>query len=315
MIPWEDRKDNNEIIWRYSKNPITKRNQFKNGARIFNSAVLPYNNGFVGVFRVDHNNTVPNLHIGRSDDGINWEFDENVIEWIDKDGNISVPVYAYDPRLVKLDDYYYITFCTDLHGPTIGVGRTKDYIKFERLPDAFLPFNRNGVLFPRKINGKYYMLSRPSDNGHTPFGDIFISESNDLIHWGNHKWLMGRKNDSWWENLKIGAGPIPIETNEGWLLIYHGVTNTCNGYVYSFGTALLDLEDPSKVLYRSNNYLMTPEESYETVGFVPNVVFPCSALVKNDKIAIYYGAADTYIGIAFAYLNELIEFTKKNSKI
>jgi len=316
-LPWQEKPENYEgVIWRYEKNPIIRRNPIKKGARVFNSAVATFGNGFVGVFRVDHKNTKPFLHLGWSEDGINWRIEEEEIKWIDLDGKPFPVNYAYDPRLVRMDDTYYITFCTDDHGPTIGVGVTKDFKSFVRLPNAFVPFNRNGVLFPRKIKGKYVMLNRPSDNGHTPFGDIFLSESFDLVHWGNHRFVMARSNQNWWENLKIGAGPVPIETNEGWLLIYHGVTLTCNGYVYSFGGAILDLENPSKVLYRCKYYLLTPEENYEVCGFVPNVVFPCAALYdeQTKRVVIYYGAADTYVAIAFGYLDQIVDYIKSNSE-
>lgn len=314
-LPWENKPQGcREVVWRYSKNPIIKRNPILKGSRIFNSAIVPYKNEFVGIFRVDHKNGVPFLHSGRSTDGIQWHIEEEDIKWVDIDGKPFPVNYAYDPRLTKIDDSYYITFCTDDHGPTIGIGTTKDFKTFVRLPNAYVPFNRNGVLFPRKINGKYIMLNRPSDNGHTPFGDIFLSESFDMIHWGNHRYVMGTNKRNWWENLKIGAGPVPIETDAGWLLIYHGVTLTCNGYVYSFGGALLDIDNPDKVLYRGKYYLLTPEEDYETSGFVPNVVFPCTAIcdVETGRLAIYYGAADSYIALAFAYIDEIIDFIRKN---
>ena len=128
-----------------------------------------------------------------------------------------------------------------------------------RIENPFLPFNRNAVLFPRKINDKFMMLSRPSDSGHTPFGDIFISESPDMEYWGKHRHVMG-KSSEWWESLKIGGGAAPIETSEGWLLFYHGVAGTCNGYVYSIGGAILDIDNPSIVKYRCENFLLTPEE-------------------------------------------------------
>ena len=112
------------------------------------------------------------------------------------------------------------------------------------------------------------MLSRPSDSGHTPFGDIFLSESPDMLYWGKHRHVMS-KSPEWWESLKIGGGAAPIETNEGWLLFYHGVSGTCNGYVYSIGGAILDKENPSIVKYRCQNFLLTPEEWYEERGFVP----------------------------------------------
>ena len=121
------------------------------------------------------------------------------------------------------------------------------------------------------------MLSRPSDRGHTPFGDIFLSQSDDLVHWGKHRFVMAPKQP--WESTKIGAGPIPIETSEGWLLFYHGVLTSCTGYVYHFGACLLDLEKPWIVRRRCAPYLMSPQKLYEQVGDVPNVVFPCAALV------------------------------------
>jgi beta-1,4-mannooligosaccharide/beta-1,4-mannosyl-N-acetylglucosamine phosphorylase len=164
------------------------------------------------------------------------------------------------------------------------------------------------------------MLSRPSDDGHTPFGDIYLSESPDLVHWGRHRLVMrsgGGEHGQWWQRTKIGAGPIPIETREGWLLIYHGVLDTCNGFVYSLGAAILDLESPSRVLYRADRHLLTPEEHYETQGLVPNVVFPCAALhdSERDRIAIYYGAADTHTCLAFGRITEMIEFVKNHSEV
>jgi beta-1,4-mannooligosaccharide/beta-1,4-mannosyl-N-acetylglucosamine phosphorylase len=194
---------------------------------------------------------------------------------------------------------------------------TKDFKEFTRLENPFIPFNRNGVLFPKKINNKYMLLSRPSDSGHTPFGDIFLSESPDLIHWGRHRRVMTKGGSGWWQSVKIGAGPIPIETSEGWLLFYHGVSGTCNGLVYSIGAAILDKENPSKVLYRTRDYILTPEYNYETVGFVQNVAFPCAALCDADtgRIALYYGSADTYVAVAYTEVDELIKYIKSNSEL
>lgn len=111
------------------------------------------------------------------------------------------------------------------------------------------------------------MLSRPSDNGHTPFGDIFYSESPDLTYWGRHRFVMGVTEG--WQSTKIGAGPVPIETSEGWLLIYHGVLTSCNGFVYSAGAALLDLDQPWKVIARAKPYIISPQTYYECVGMCP----------------------------------------------
>ena len=317
-IPWEDRpKESTELVWRYSGNPIIGWNPIPKAARIYNSAVLPHNGRFIGVFRADQKNGRATLFFGRSKDALHWEICPDPINWVDEDGNPNPISYGYDPRLVKIEDTYYIVWCDDMRGASIGLGKTKDFNRFIRMSNPLMPFNRNGVLFPRKVNGKYKLLSRPSDSGHTPFGDIFISESPDLIHWGNHKYVMGKGGQGWWQSIKIGSGPVPIETEEGWLLFYHGVSTTCNGFVYSYGAALLDINDPSKVLYRTRDYLLTPEKSYETTGFVPNVVFPCSNLYDADtgRIAIYYGAADTYTAVAFTQVDELIDYIKKNSEV
>ncbi len=317
-LPWQDRKPgSNEIIWRYTENPIISWNPFKAAARVYNSAVVSVDGKFKGVFRCDYKNGRPHLHVGFSDDGIHWKFNEDPIVWKDKQGNSWQPSYAYDPRVVKIEDTYYVTWCTDDHGATLGVGMTKDFENFTRLENATVPFNRNGVLFPRKINGQFVMLNRPSDSGHTPFGDIFLSHSNDMEYWGKHRHVMGKGGSGWWQGTKIGAGPAPIETSEGWLMFYHGVSGTCNGFVYSFGAALLDLDEPWKVLLRTRDYLLTPEEDYETRGFVPNVCFPCAALADADtnRICIYYGASDTYSALAFTTVENVMDELKKNSEV
>jgi beta-1,4-mannooligosaccharide/beta-1,4-mannosyl-N-acetylglucosamine phosphorylase len=161
------------------------------------------------------------------------------------------------------------------------------------------------------------MLSRPSDSGHTPFGDIVLSHSPDLTFWGKHRLVMRRGGPGWWQGVKIGTGPVPIETREGWLLFYHGVLTSCNGFVYSFGAALLDLDQPWKLIYRSAPYLLSPQTLYECVGDVPNVAFPGAALTdaETGRIAIYYGCADTVTGLAFCYVDEVLDFLKSNSEL
>ena len=317
-MPWEDRPEGcKDILWRYSKNPVIPRDIIPTSNSIFNSAVVPFGDGYAGVFRCDDTNRRMRLHVGFSDDAIHWNISETKLEFECDDAEIGEFVYGYDPRVCFIDDRYYVTWCNGYHGPTIGVAYTFDFKTFHQLENAYLPFNRNGVLFPRKIGGRFAMLSRPSDNGHTPFGDIFYSESPDMCFWGRHRHVMSPApfEVSAWQCLKIGAGPIPIETSEGWLLIYHGVLRSCNGYVYSFGAAILDLDRPWKVKYRTGPYLLSPQKEYECVGDVPNVTFPCAALhdPETDRIAIYYGCADTVTGLAFGHISEIVEFTKKNS--
>ena len=316
-MPWENCPQGFEgPIWKYSGNPVIKRNPNKTISRVFNSALVPFNGEYVGVFRGDGYDDVAHIYVGHSKDGVNIEIEDKRITFVDRDGNpIKETAYQYDPRLIPLNGKYYVVFCDEMGGPTITIAETTDFKTFVKLNTAFLPCNRNGVLFPRKINGKYYMLSRPSDNAHTAFGDIFISESNDLEYWGNHK-RVAFAGCEWWCSTKIGAGPVPIETDEGWLVFIHGVSTTCNGFVYSIGALILDKDNPWIDKDRCSTYLMTQEESYETTGFVPNVTFPTSCLVDSDtgRIAIYYGAADTYTGIAFTTIERVMDYIKAHKR-
>ncbi len=315
-IPWQDRPcGSSEIVWRYASNPIIPRDLISSSNSIFNSAVVPFNGQFAGVFRCDNKKRGQDLHRGFSQDGIHWQLEEQPIQWICNDPEISRYHYRYDPRVMWLEDRYYVTWCNGYHGPAIGMGYTFDFEKFHFIENALLPFNRNGVLFPRRINGKYVLLSRPSDNGHTPFGDIFLSQSLDMVHWGEHRFVMGTKDG--WQSTKIGAGPVPIETPEGWLLFYHGVLTSCNGFVYSFGAALLDLDQPQNVIARGGPYLLSPQTLYECVGDTPNVVFPCAALhdESTGRIALYYGAADTTTALAFCRVNEVLDFVLHNNNL
>ncbi len=316
-MPWEEKPaGSSDVLWRYSGNPIIPRYPFPGAQGVYNSAAVPLGDGFIGVMRVEHRDSMPRLHVGRSADGIRWDIEREPIRMEGADPEIARPRYTYDPRVCRLDDAWYVTWCNDYHGPTIGIARTKDFVRFEQLENAFLPYNRNGVLFPRRIGGVYLMLSRPSDDGHTPFGDIYVSESPDLVHWGRHRFVMGR-GGQWWQSTKVGAGPIPIETAKGWLLFYHGVITNCNGFVYSIGAALLDGDNPARVLARTNEYLLAPAAPYETVGFVPNVCFPCAAVcdAPTGRIALYYGAADTCTALCFCRVDEVLDFLGSHSTV
>ncbi|MEQ8848711.1 glycoside hydrolase family 130 protein [Botrimarina sp.] len=318
-FPWQARPaGSSEIIWRYRDNPVLGRKPVGDIQGIYNSAVTPFGDGYAGVFRTEDYTRFPRLHVGWSNDGLDWTIEPKPIEFTNHP--FDPAEYAYDPRVTAIDGEYVVQWCGGHNGPTISLARTKDFRSFERMENAFLPFNRNGVLFPRRINGNYYLLSRPSDDGHTPFGDVYLSESPNLVHWGRHRLVMrkgGEHTGQWWQRTKIGAGPVPIETPDGWLMIYHAVMDTCNGFVYSLGAALLDLDEPWRVLYRTNRHLLTPDADYEVSGHVPNVVFPVATLLDDTtgRLTIYYGAADTCTALAFAHLGELVDFTKANSTV
>ena len=318
QIPWEERPEGcNDPMWRSSRNPIIGRYAIPTSNSVFNSAVVPFGDGFAGVFRCDNKRVQMNIFAGFSKDGVNWEINHEPIKF--KAGNTDMieSDYKYDPRVTWIEDRYWITWCNGYHGPTIGIAYTFDFKEFFQCENAFLPFNRNGVLMPQKIGGRYAMLSRPSDNGHTPFGDIYMSFSPDMKYWGEHRCVMKVTpfEESAWQCTKIGAGSVPfLVPGEGWLMFYHGVINTCNGFRYSMGAAILDENDPTKVLHRTMAYLLAPAAPYELAGDVPDVVFPCTALhdLEQDKVSVYYGAADTTVCMAFGRISEIIDFIKNN---
>jgi beta-1,4-mannooligosaccharide/beta-1,4-mannosyl-N-acetylglucosamine phosphorylase len=189
------------------------------------------------------------------------------------------------------------------------VSKTSDFKTFEKVAIASEPTNRNMVLFPEKIGGMYVRLDRPFQPGGQ--GHIWMCDSPDLIHWGNPKCILESRRFAW-DQGKIGPGAPPIKTDDGWLVIYHGTTPRCNGLIYKAGVALLDLDDPSRVIARGKEYLMAPSEDYERVGDVPNVVFVTSAIpdFEKDEMRLYYGAADTSFCLATARISDLIEFAK-----
>jgi beta-1,4-mannooligosaccharide/beta-1,4-mannosyl-N-acetylglucosamine phosphorylase len=303
---------NETVFKRYSGNPIVTAKAVPRANSIHNSAIVKFGDGYAAIFRIDEVNFDFTLHVGFSKDGINWDINPDKITMQSDDPDIVMTRQSYDPRITKLDDTYYITWCNaDAHGPQIGLATTKDFKTFKQQENPLATANRNCVIFPRKINGQYAIYHRPSDRGHTPFGDIFYATSPDMVHWGKHRFVMGPT--SGWQSTKIGPGPAPIETSEGWLLIYHGVWTSCNGYLYYAGGALMDLEKPWKVMYRTQDYLLAPTEVYERVGDVPNVVFPSSAVVEGDDLRLYYGCADTAIGMAEAKVSEIVDFVKKHS--
>lgn len=305
-IPWQEKPaDCIHNIWRYSENPILGRDGIKNANSIFNSAVVPFGKGFAGVFRVDLTSREQKLITGFSDDGIHWQLRDKYI------------FSGYDPRLCEIDGKYYLSYVKlgNPAGTTIGIAVTEDFETFTEYEDATYPVSRNGVLFPRKIDGNYMLFTRPCDKGHTPYGDIFLSQSPDLTYWGKHRLVM--RPEKTWECTKIGAGPTPIETDEGWLVFYHGVTTSCNGFTYSMGVAITDINEPWRVLHRAGCYFLNPREDYECIGDVPNVVFPCCALADSEtgRITVYYGGADTVVGMAFTTIDEVMQFIKENDII
>jgi beta-1,2-mannobiose phosphorylase / 1,2-beta-oligomannan phosphorylase len=208
-----------------------------------------------------------------------------------------------DPRITQIDDTYYIYFSAV---SPVGVGEalvsTKDFVTTEHLGMIFAPENKDVLIFPEKINGKYYALHRPVPKS-VGAPEIWIAESTNLLHWGNHHYLMGLRPGKW-DNERIGGGAVPIKTEKGWLELYHGASQDAR---YCMGAVLLDLNDPTKIIARTDKPIVEPEASYEVEGFFGNVVFSCGALVEGDTIKMFYGVADTSMACCELKLQDVFD--------
>ncbi len=212
----------------------------------------------------------------------------------------------YDPRLTEIDGTFYLLHAAhSSHTCRLSLLSTQDFETYVWLGHISEPDNRNGVLFPEKIQGSYARLDRP--NTAEKMGDIWISYSPDLVHWGRSRCVM-RNSQVRWAWSKIGPGAPPIKTKEGWLNIFHGVRTQCaQHYVYQLGVSLLDLNDPSKVIAQAKGAILEPEEMYELVGQTPSVVFTSGAIVEDDgEVKVYYGGADTVQCVATTTIDELL---------
>jgi predicted GH43/DUF377 family glycosyl hydrolase len=280
---------------------------------VFNSSVARFGERYVGVFRVEKRQGYQSLRVAWSDDGINdWKFDPDEVLVPTEEPFKTYEDARYDPRITYIasDDRYYICHASENRlGCQISVASTRDFKSFTKIAVASEPTNRNMVLFPEKIGGLYVRLDRPFELGGG--GNIWMSFSPDLVYWGRSECIMQSRIFEW-DQGKIGPGAPPIRTKEGWLVIYHGVTPRVNAKIYKAGVALLDLDDPRKVIARGKEYIMAPREMYERVGDVPNVVFPTAVIPypEKDEARIYYGGADTVMCLATAKISDLIDFAR-----
>lgn len=241
--------------------------------------------------------TLSHLRIARSKDGIHFTLDDAPSIMPDaKEESWGME----DPRITKIGEVYYISYtAVSPKGASTALITTADFKTYERQGIIFLPENKDVTIFPEKIGGKYYCLNRPVPKGiGTP--DMWLSESEDLIHWGRHRHFCGVADG--WEGGRIGGGAPPFLTPKGWVKIYHAADKESR---YCLGALLLDAEDPARILAKSKHPLMEPETEYETRGFFGQVVFTCGALLENGLVRIYYGAADNCICMAEIRLEDI----------
>ncbi len=316
-------KDNKaiELFTRYQGNPILTPSMWPYKANaVFNAGATMFNNKALLLVRVEDMCGFSHLCKATSDDGFtNWQIDSQPTMVANPEKYPEEFYGIEDPRIIKLDEEFgnaigyaiaYTSFSKS--GPLVSLAMTEDFVNFNKIGVIMTPDDKDASLFPRRFNGRWALLHRPTPTNARMGAHIWISYSPDLIHWGNSSVLLPAREGSWWDANKIGLGPPPIETPEGWLIIYHGVRQTAAGSMYRLGLAMLDLEDPSKIIKRCDEWVFGPHEMYERVGDVPDVTFPCGVIVKDDTLIMYYGAADTTIAIATASMSQVLECFKNH---
>lgn len=307
-----NRRKSKELFTRYEGNPILTLDDWPRSYKlnsVFNPGATRINNEVLLLVRVKDRINCSRLDIARSRDGkTNWRIDSKPALKADRKHDETFPGLE-DPRIVwceELNNFIvtYVSFYND--AATVSLVTTKDFSSFERLDRPLISGNKDAALFPKKINGYYALIHRPTVEGRD---DIWVSFSPDLKFWGRHRRLLPTRHRRWDSN-RVGLGPPPIETEDGWLIIYHGAEDTAAGTIYRIGLALLDLEKLD-VIYRSKEWVFGPKETYEMVGDVDSIVFPCGVVVKDRELYVYYGAADTVIALATAYIDDILAYLKK----
>ncbi|HXI44753.1 MAG TPA: hypothetical protein VNH13_00450 [Candidatus Acidoferrales bacterium] len=277
---------------------------------VFNPGAARVGEETVLLVRVEDLRGISHLQVARSADGeTDWRFDPEPLLRADVDRDPEETWGCEDPRLTWLperDEWVIAYTAYSRRGPLVSLATTRDFRSVTRLGPVMPPEDKDAALFPRRVGGRWAMIHRPSPlrgGAH-----MWLSYSPDMRHWGDHRLLLEARDGAWWDAGKIGLGPPPLETPDGWLVMYHGVRTTSDGPIYRAGLALLDLEDPGTVTHHLNEWVFAPETPYEITGDVGRVVFPCGWIrdEATDRLRLYYGAADSVIGLATATFSEVL---------
>ena len=280
-----------QLFTRYPGNPILSSEDWPYTVNaVFNpGATVGPEGETLLLVRVEDRSGISHLTLARSDDGVtNWKIDSRPT-LMPQTSRFEELWGIEDPRIVRFGDEYLIAHtAVSSAGPLVALLSTRDFRDFERLSTVSPPENKDAALFPVKFDGRYAMIHRPVFYGYRAEAHMWISFSPDLRHWGDHKILLESRHSVHWDQEKIGLGPPPLWTNEGWLVMFHGVKGTAAGALYRAGLAVLDPHEPTRVLARADEWVFGPEADYERTGDVPGVVFPCGWIRDDDdRIRLY----------------------------
>ncbi len=301
-----------ELFDRHAANPILTAEDWPYPVNaVFNPAAASVDGNTVLLARVEDRRGISHITVARSPSGVSdWSIDPTPL--LAPNGAVSEQWGFEDPRVVWIDelDRWVIT-CTAYGpaGPAVFLASTEDFTAVERHGIVRHPEDKNAALLPYRIGGRWVLFHRPKTEFGGGHGEIVLSRSDDLISWSAPERVLQPRDGAWWDSLRIGLGPPPLRTEHGWLLVYHGVKGTVAGEIYRVGVALLDLDEPTRVLRRLATWVLAPTASYERTGDVFNVVFPCGLLhdSASDELRLYYGAADNSICLATARLPDVLD--------
>ena len=293
-----------DIVHRWRGNPIITIDDlcFQCGD-IRNAAAIKIENEHILLLSLQSPEGYYSIYMARSQDGYYFEVENKpfMMPSHEKPYEIYEEFGVLDPRIVQIENTYYITYdAYGPHGDRVGLVRTKDFINIERMGFVSEPDTKSGVLFPRKINGKYAFLERPWEGR-----SIWVKYSDDLEYWGSAEVVMTPRG-GFWDNSRIGVASPPFEIDQGWLSLYYGVKQTSAGPLIRIGAAILESENPANVIARTNIPILSPREDYERIGDVPNIVYTCGAILESDLLKIYYGAANSCICVGIAKVQDIV---------
>ena len=305
-----------QLFLRHKLNPILRAANWPYQVNsVFNpGATLLADGSTLLLCRVEDRRGLSHLCAARSANGMDdWQIDPSPTlkanpEYFPEElWGIEDPRITYIP---ELSQYAIVFTAYSRGGPGVALALTEDFRHFKRYGMIMQPVNKDAALLPRRIDGRWALIHRPV--GLTG-AHMWISYSSDLYNWGEHKQILEARLGGWWDANKIGLSPPPIETPEGWLIIYHGVRHNAAGSIYRLGLALFDLDKPERCLKRGDEWVFGPEEPYEQRGDVDNVVFPCGYTLgaDGDTINLYYGAADTCIAMATGSVSAMLRWFKE----
>jgi len=302
-----------EFFIRHPANPLLTADDWPYPVNtVFNAGAVLNDGETLLLVRVEDLRGMSHLCLARSGDGVSdWRIDPEPTFLPDPEGHPEELWGIEDPRVtpIKGTGEYIIAYTAFSEGgPLVSLARTRDFKSFERLGPAMPPEDKDAAVFPTQFDGQWALIHRPYGPGSSFGAHIWLSFSPDLRHWGDFRILLRARRGGWWDANKIGLSPPPLETPAGWLLLYHGVRTTAAGSIYRLGLALLDRDNPWKVLRRSDEWVFGPKENYERQGDVQQVVFPCGWTLDGDELRLYYGGADTCIALATASLSEILDY-------